>query len=82
MQFLSSKYFATCFPILELCSVVNSVVCGLVVGRSPNDENSLEASGSGLVEVMCGHLPGENEERHENTGGHPVFLPRFERITS
>ena len=82
MQFLSSKYFTSCFPVLELCSVVNSVMRGLVVGRSPNDENSLEASGRGLVEVMYGHLPGENEERHENRRGDPVFRQRFERGTS
>jgi hypothetical protein len=41
-------------------------MCGLVLGRSPNDENSLEASGRGLFEVMYGHLPGGNEEKHEN----------------
>jgi len=81
MQFLSSKCFTTCFPVLELCSVVN-VICGLVVGRSPCDENSLEASGRGLVEVMYVHLPGENEERHENIRGHPVLRPSFERGTS
>jgi hypothetical protein len=37
-------------------------MCGLVLGRSPNDENSLEASVRGLFEVMYGHLPGGNEE--------------------
>jgi len=41
-------------------------MCSLVLGRSPNDENSLEASGRGLFEVMYGHLPGGNEEKHEN----------------
>jgi hypothetical protein len=80
MQFLSSKYFTTCFPVLELCSVVNFVICGLVVGGSPDNENSLEASGRGLVEEMYGHLPGENGERHGT--GHPVFRPSFERGTS
>lgn len=69
MQFLSSKYFTSCFPVLELCSVVNSVICSLV-GRSPNDESSLEASGRGLVEVMYGYLPGGNEKRRENRRGH------------
>jgi hypothetical protein len=79
MQFLGSKYFTNCFPVLELCSVLNTVMCGPVVGRSPNGENSLEASGRGLVEVMYGHLPGENEERHENRRRHPVFRQRLER---
>jgi len=66
IQFLISKYFTTSFPVLELCSILNSVMCSLVLGRSPNDENSLEASGRGLFEVMYGHLPGGNEEKHEN----------------
>lgn len=82
MQFLKSKYFTTCFPILELCSVLNSVLCGLVVGRSPNDENCLEANDRGLVEVMYGRLPGGNEEKHENRQGHPVLRPKCDRGTS
>jgi hypothetical protein len=77
-EYVVGGTLVSCIRIVFRCKLCNVWACGATIARWWI-ETSLEASGRGLVEVMYGHFPREDEEKHENRRGHPVFRPRFER---